>query len=136
MTDGCSRVRNPMDSARRTDCVRACVRERESESKREHASVYPTFTNLMSRGFRKQRNRRQHSRGSYPTASCTKGPLLKGSPCTSSSSYRQQQKESVASPVFPQRACGPKQHSQLKCQQEKTDLKSVLLAKKASEKRS
>ncbi|ROL55059.1 NLR family CARD domain-containing protein 3 [Anabarilius grahami] len=57
-------------------------------------------------------------------------------PYTPSSSYRQAQKESVASGALPAKPKAQKQHSQPKPQREKTDMRNVILSRQASGKRS
>ncbi|ROL52002.1 hypothetical protein DPX16_23494 [Anabarilius grahami] len=56
-------------------------------------------------------------------------------PYMASSSYRQAQKESVASRAPPAKPKAQKQHSQPKPQRERTDLRNVILSRRASGKR-
>lgn len=64
------------------------------------------------------------------------GTAGRGQSQPSSSSYRDQQRESVAFRAPPQRHGGQKRHSQPKPSKPKTDLRAVLQARKASGKRS
>lgn len=97
-----------------------------------HEGLFGDAVNEVVERFQENKKQSEAFKSFLPRRSNPDAAGRARQPQPSCSSYRVFQKESVASRAPPQKSRGPSQHSQPKQSKQKPDLRTVLLAKKAS----